>query len=95
MTTTSSKRHSLTLFQSHDPQGKKGTGRITVEWSGPAYDGLIPEDRVDTVHITSASGNRTTYEFTPGDGRIGMLIEGCNVAWSKGHLYGSSKPATR
>jgi hypothetical protein len=87
MTTTSNKRQSLTLFTHLVGSRKKG-GSITVEWSAPESDGnYIPVSLVDTVHITSPTGNRSTYEFDPGDTRVTMLLDACDVAWTKGHDY--------
>jgi hypothetical protein len=87
MTNTSNKRQSHTLWTDLVINRKKG-GSITVEWSGPERDDDgIPVDLIDTVHITSPAGNRTTYEFAPGTSRVTMLLDACYVAWSKGHAY--------
>ena len=86
-TTKANKRQSHTLFTHLVGSRKKG-GSITVEWSAPESDGnYIPVSLVDTVHITSPTGNRSTYEFDPGDTRVTMLLDACDVAWTKGHDY--------
>ena len=87
MTNTSFKHQSHTLFTHLVGSRKKG-GSITVEWSAPESNGnYIPVSLVDTVHITSPTGNRSTYEFDPGDTRVTMLLDACDVAWTKGHDY--------
>lgn len=86
MTTTKNTRQQRDLFASL--QRSTRCGSITIEWFGPKRDtDSIPVDLIDTVHITSTTGSRTTYRFEPGDTRVSMLLDACDVAWNKGHTY--------